>query len=146
MKAQNPDNGYIEYMDKPVKSIEQIFSDDGRYPIEAVEFVREGLSYTADKYHSSSVHTKEEAAIPRHVSGSQLCEGLRELAQKRWGLLARQVLKRWNITSTSDFGAIVFLLVNNGWMRKQPHDSIEDFDSIYDFVDAFDHSYEISLD
>jgi len=132
-------------MGEPVKSIEQIFSDDGRYPVGAVEFVREGLSYTADRCHSASLH-KEESAPPRHVSGAQLCEGLRELAHKRWGLMARQVLKRWNITSTSDFGAIVFLLVNNGWMQKQPHDSIEDFDSVYDFVEAFDHSYEISLD
>ena len=109
-------------------------------------YVREGLSYTVEKCHSSSLHPKEEPTPHRHISGSQLCEGLRELAQNRWGLMARQVLKRWNITSTSDFGEIVFLLVNNGWMQKQPQDSIEDFDSVYDFVDAFDGSYEISLD
>ena len=132
-------------MGEPVENIERIFSDDGRYPLEAVVFVREGLSYTVEKCRSSSLHPKEESASHRHISGSQLCEGLRELAQKRWGLMARQVLKHWNITSTSDFGAIVFLLVNNGWMQKQPHDSIEDFDSVYDFVEAFDGSYEISF-
>ena len=133
-------------MCEPVENIERIFSDDGRYPLEAVAFVREGLSYTVEKCHSSSLQPKEEPIPHRHISGSQLCEGLRELAQKRWGLIARQVLKHWNITSTNDFGEIVFLLVNNGWMQKQPQDSIEDFDSVYDFVEAFDGSYEISLD
>ena len=133
-------------MGEPVENIERIFSDDGRYPLEAVAFVREGLSYTVEKCHSSSLQPKEEPIPHRHISGSQLCEGLRELAQKRWGLMARQVLKHWNITSTSDFGAIVFLLVNNGWMQKQPQDSIEDFDSVYDFVEAFDQDYEISFD
>jgi len=134
--------------DKPIKSIENIFKEDGRYPLEAVEFIREGLSYTVDKYLSGEGQLPDSfsSSHPRHVTGPQLCQGLRDLAQKRWGFLARQVLNRWNITSTNDFGQIVFLLVDNGWMQKQPHDSVEDFDNVFDFQEAFDRSYEINLD
>jgi len=132
-------------MEKPLKSIEQIFKQDGRYPLEAVEFVREGLSFTVDRYNSST-GSSGWSTTRRHVTGAQLCEGLRELAQKRWGFLARHVLKKWNVTDTGDFGEIVFLLVQNGWMQKQPDDSIDDFRGVFDFVEAFDQSYEINLD
>jgi uncharacterized repeat protein (TIGR04138 family) len=130
--------------DKPLKSIEQIFKEDGRYPLEAVEFVREGLGYTIENIHPDSGFGSSDA--DRHVSGSQLCYGLRNMAQKRWGFLARKVLERWNIITTRDFGEIIFLLVDNNWMQKQPHDSIEDFEGVYDFREAFDQQFEIDLD
>jgi len=126
---------------KPTKSMEEIFAEDGRYPLEAVQFVREGLNHSVRKYHS-----EENPDAPRHISGEQLCEGLRELARKRWGLMAKSVLNRWNIHATRDFGEIVFLLVNHGWMQKEPHDCIEDFADVYDFDAAFQGDFEISLD
>jgi len=127
---------------KPEKTIEEIIAADGRYCLEGVRFVREGLSYTMDKFFSD----KKTTGGPQHVSGAQLCQGLRQLAIERWGLLARKVLQRWNITTTRDFGEIVFLLVNNDWLKKEPHDCIEDFDDIYDFEEAFDEHFDISLD
>ena len=157
MKALSPVNEYIKIVyecmesmaDKPIKSIENIFKEDGRYPLEAVEFIREGLGFTVDRYLNNDegqLPDSFSSSHPRHVTGAQLCQGLRGLAQKRWGFLARQVLNRWNITSTNDFGQIVFLLVDNGWMQKQPHDCVEDFDNVFDFQEAFDRSYEINLD
>jgi len=126
---------------KPTKSMEEIFAEDGRYPLDAVQFVREGLNHSVQKY-----HPEEESDAPRHISGEQLCEGLRELAWKRWGLMAKSVLNRWNIRATRDFGEIVFLLVNHGWMQKEPQDSIEDFADVYDFNEAFQGDFEISMD
>ena len=140
-----PGFGYhsvLVMLEKPEKSIEEIIVADGRYPLAAVQFVREGLNHTVSKWHGPS----SDPSGRRHVSGAQLCEGLRELALKRWGLMARQVLRRWHITSTRDFGEIVFLLVNNGWMQKEPEDSLEDFDDVYDFAVAFDRQFEIFLD
>lgn len=141
---------------KPVKNIETIFAEDNRYPLEAVEFIREGLSFTIEMLRQENRSAEADYADyesesakstrKRHVSGRELCEGLRILAQKKWGFMARQVLNRWNIRDTRDFGEIVFLLVNHGWMQKQPHDSIEDFDNVYDFVAAFEKGYEIIVD
>jgi uncharacterized repeat protein (TIGR04138 family) len=80
--------------------------------------------------------------LNRHVTGQQLCWAIRDVAQQRWGLLARTVLARWSITGTEDIGAIVFALVNNGWLQKQPTDSLSDFDAVFDFHEAFDRSYD----
>ena len=57
--------------------------------------------------------------------------------------MACSVLRRWNIHATRDFGEIVFLMVDNGWMQKEPDDKIDDFDSVYDFTEAFRDSFKI---
>jgi uncharacterized repeat protein (TIGR04138 family) len=73
-----------------------------------------------------------------HVSGQELCWGLRDLAVKRWGLLAKTVLRQWKVKRTEDFGRIVFALIDEGKLRKQAGDSIDDFRNVYDFDEAFD--------
>jgi uncharacterized repeat protein (TIGR04138 family) len=83
--------------------------------------------------------------LNRHVTGEDLCWGLRDLALKQWGLLASTVLHHWGIRSTKDFGRMVFALVDNGLLQKQPHDSIADFDNIYDFAEALDGSYKMTI-
>ncbi len=81
----------------------------------------------------------------RHVDGEDLCWGLHGLAIERWGMLAPVVLRFWGIRSTRDFGEMVFALVENGLLQKQPDDRIEDFDGVYDFAEAFDGRYEIKI-
>src|SRR3954471_15765259 len=98
------------------KLVPKAAMDLGRYPQEAYEFVQRGLSYTVQKIHAEQ--TDPEAS--RHVSGQQLCEGLREFSHKQWGMLARVVLGRWGITGTVDFGRIVFALIEAGQMQKTP--------------------------
>jgi len=75
--------------------------------------------------------------LNRNVSGEDLCWALRDFALRRWGGLALLVLARWNITQTNDFGRIVFTLVEEGVMQKEPQDSIDHFKSVYEFADAF---------
>jgi uncharacterized repeat protein (TIGR04138 family) len=81
----------------------------------------------------------------RHVTGQQLCWAIRDVALQRLGLMARHVLARWGITRTEDIGQIVFALVNNGWLAKQPTDSIDDFNHVFSFYEAFDRAYRIKL-
>ena len=76
--------------------------------------------------------------VNRHVSGQELCWGLRDLAVKRWGMLAKTVLRRWKVKRTEDFGKIVFALIDDGQLRKQPGDTLDDFKNVYDFDEAFD--------
>jgi len=125
---------------KPEKSIEQILAEDGRYPPEAVRFVRDGLAHAINTCHPDAA---DDPNARRHVSGEQLCQSLRDLALERWGLMACSVLRRWNIHATRDFGEIVFLMVDNGWMQKEPDDKIDDFNSVYDFTEAFKDSFKI---
>jgi len=109
------------------------------YPQPAFEFIEEGLRYTVTKVHGAVT----DAQSCRHVSGQQLCEGLRELAVARWGMLARTVLRHWNISSTLDFGRIVFALIDRGQMQRTDDDTVEDFRNVYDFRGAFESGYRI---
>jgi uncharacterized repeat protein (TIGR04138 family) len=81
--------------------------------------------------------------LNRHVTGQQLCVVIRDVALERWGLMAGGVLARWNIRRTEDIGAIIFALVEKDLLQKEPTDTIEDFEGVFDFDEAFDHSYQI---
>ena len=124
---------------RPAKSIQQVVTDVGLYPPEAYEFVQHGLAHTVRKIHGASAEKLEKGC--RHVSGAELCEGIRELALNRWGLLARTVLARWNVRRTVDFGNIVFAMVHAGFMQTTEQDTLDDFRDVYDFKRAFETEY-----
>jgi uncharacterized repeat protein (TIGR04138 family) len=107
----------------------------GPYPLEAFHFVREGLSFTAQRVHDDFDALDEH---DRHISPQQLCLGLREFAIEKYGLLAGTVLSNWNITRSDDFGRIVFAMIDGGLMSKTPDDSMDDFRGVFDFTEAFD--------
>src|SRR5208283_3629369 len=83
------------------QKLAQILIRDDRYNREAYRFVQEGLEYTV-----------QHRGRRGHVTGPELLNGLRDLARDKFGLLARIVLKQWGVKSTSDFGEIVFNLVD----------------------------------
>ena len=104
------------------------------YPMEAFDFVRRGLGFTAE-----SVHGQRELAAheEQHVSGRELCLGLRDFAIRQYGYMAPTVLASWSIRRTSDFGRIVFDLVEAGFMSKTDRDTPDEFIGVYDFAEAF---------
>jgi uncharacterized repeat protein (TIGR04138 family) len=124
----------------PGKVLEEVVEAVGVYPAEAYLFVQNGLSHTVEKIHASQT----DPNASRHVGGRQLCEGLRELALEQWGLLARVVLARWNITNTMDFGRIVFAMVQHDLLQKTDHDTLDDFRGVYDFASALESDYRIA--
>lgn len=105
------------------------------YPIEAFAFVRDALEHTSNSVHGPDA--SEATRLSRHVSGAQLCEGIREYAVQQFGRLAPTVLRRWNIHRTDDFGAIVYAMIEAGFLRKTDEDSIEHFRGVFDFAEAF---------
>src|SRR5271168_2530082 len=111
-----PSSGKVE---KEV-TLESVLDDLGLYPIEAYQFVQQGLAYTVSRVYGAA----SKPGTCRHVTGQQLCHGLRELASKQWGFLAQTVLHRWNITRTLDFGRIVFSLARHHVMATTPEDTI----------------------
>ncbi len=104
------------------------------YPIEAFAFVRDGLNFAVQRVHDDPESLPDE---DRHISGQQLCLGLRELAIERYGLMAPVVLEHWRVRRTFDFGRIVFTMIDAGLMTKTSHDTLEDFQAVYDFDEAF---------
>ena len=114
--------------------VRKLIIADGRYALDAYEFLTRGLNFTEELVFGK---TPREKGQSRHVSGQQLCHGLRLHALKCWGPLAATVLRSWGIRTTRDFGEMVFLLVNAGWWGAQPSDRVEDFDHVYDFDQAF---------
>jgi uncharacterized repeat protein (TIGR04138 family) len=86
-------------------------------------------------------HVLERLPEPRHITGRELAEGMRDLALHRFGPMARTVLGHWGIERTSDVGEIVFALVEAGILLKQDEDSPRDFEALYDFEEAFEADY-----
>ena len=78
----------------------------------------------------------------RHVTGVELAWACRDFARQQFGLLAPVVLAHWGITRTEDMGRIVFTLVEVSLLVTQPGDMESDFESVYQFADAFGDSYE----
>ena len=78
---------------------------------------------------------------PRHISGRELTEGVRELAIGRYGLLAKAVLEHWGIHGTEDVGRVVFAMVEQGLLVKEDDDRPEDFQDLFDFEEAFETNY-----
>jgi uncharacterized repeat protein (TIGR04138 family) len=76
-----------------------------------------------------------------HISGQELAWACRDFAQRQYGLMARTVLAHWGIDGTEDFGSIVFDLIEAGLLVRNDDDSIENFDSVFDFRGAFDQDY-----
>ncbi len=132
MPPQTPEHG--------PKTLEEIAEAGGVYPPEAYDFVRRGVSYTVATLYGQREKTAEEV---RHVTGQQLCQGLRQFALAQWGLLAPTVLARWSVTSTFDFGRIVYELVDYGVLKTTEGDTLEDFRNVYDFRSAFESGYRI---
>lgn len=82
-------------------------------------------------------HVIEHLPEPRHITGRELAEGVRDLAINRFGPMARDVLEHWGITASADVGELVFALVEAGILIKQDEDELSDFADVFDFDDAF---------
>ncbi|MBT4529596.1 MAG: hypothetical protein HOC27_00180 [Phycisphaerae bacterium] len=110
------------------------------YAPAAFAFVQEGLGYTSEIFVSTEQDCFGLDELDRHVSGQQLCMGLRDYAIERYGLLAPVVLAHWGVHRTEDFGSLVFRMVELELLRTSPQDSEEDFRSVFQFDEAFHES------
>ncbi len=127
---------------KPAQDLQAI-AKRTPYPLDAFLYVQRGLDFTVRSIHGeldaqSDALFEDGQDIPtRHISGAELCDGLRQFAINEYGQLARSVLRRWNIRGCEDFGRIVFAMVEAGLMHKTDEDRLEDFHGLFDFSNAF---------
>ncbi len=123
-----------------------VLARDSRYTIHAYAFVFEALEHTKQLRREDRARRSRTRKPSGHVTGRELCLGLRDLALKQYGLLTITVLAQWGIHSTSDIGEIVYNLIASGDFEKTPGDARSDFDLVFDFDDAFRRSYVMPLD
>src|SRR5262249_37556801 len=124
----------------------EIVQRDPRYAYEAYEFVFAALAHTQRRRGKAPAREPEQVGPEHHVSGPELLEGVRDLALREFGLMARTVFHRWGIDRTSDFGEIVFNLIEARLMSKTDEDSRADFHNVYDLDQALVRDYQIILD
>jgi uncharacterized repeat protein (TIGR04138 family) len=134
----------------------KVIANDPRYSIEAYAFILEALNQARQLKLKSAPRDQvddpaakpsrkprpapEAAGKPRisgHVNAAQLCDAVRRLALRQYGLLAATVLAHWGVRSTSDIGEMIFNLIAAGGLEKTESDSRSDFNNIFDFETAF---------
>ena len=115
--------------------VQSIFSQDPRYRSGAYEFVMEGLAFAQKKFKRD-----------RHVTGGELLEALKDLSVHKFGPLAETVLSYWGVSTTEDFGHIVFNMVEHKLLAKQDEDTFEVFKNGFDFREAFSKGYRRQLE
>ena len=114
------------------EELEKIVAKDSRYTRDAYLFVREALDHT-----QKMIGKPGRDDAPRHVSGQQLLDGIRDYALQQYGPMAITVLNEWGIRRCEDFGELVFNMVENSLLAKTEKDSRADFAGGYTFDDAF---------
>ncbi|WP_164100979.1 Minf_1886 family protein [Candidatus Laterigemmans baculatus] len=129
-------------MNAAQRAMERLLRRDTRYKLEAYVFVRDALAY-AHRTMAVDPSAGPEEEDARHLSGQQLCEACRLYALDQFGYLARIVLASWGLKSTSDFGEVVYNLIEIKHMRKSDTDRREDFDNVYAFEEAFEPKFEL---
>lgn len=132
-------------MNASQRAMDQLLQRDPRYKLEAYVFVRDALAYAHRNMFPNAPRSTsdEDADTSRHLTGQQLCEACRQYALEQFGYLARLVLANWGLKSTSDFGEVVYNLIDIKHMRKSESDRREDFDNVYVFDEAFEPRFEL---
>ncbi len=109
-----------------VHTIRRLAEYRGVYRPEAYFFVLESLE--------NAMEAREERG---HISGEGLLAWIRKLGRERYGVMAGDVFNAWGVNNTTDFGRIVFHLVDAGLLKKREQDSLSDFIDKFDFQEAF---------
>ena len=114
-------------------ALQTAFTNDPRFNIEAYAFVCEAVDFTCRKLDQRT-----------DIQGHELLDGIIELALEQFGFLAHLVFQHWGITTTDDFGDMVFTLVEAGLLGRSPRDSKADFANVFDLHQALDERYTIT--
>jgi len=112
------------------KGVKEILQKDSRYKAQAYAFVLAALEVA-----------RIQTGKSKHVTGVELLQGIKILAQKDFGIMAKTVLESWGIKTTDDIGEIVFNLIDIKLLSKTDEDKKEDFHNVFDFETVFIKEY-----
>ena len=123
------------------EKIQTVRRRDRRFSRLAYYFVLDALDYTMSHLGRDAL-TGEE----RHVGGRELLAGIQEYASDQFGPMAALVFERWGVRRSSDFGEIVFNLIDAELLSRRPTDSRLDFVDGTDFRETFALKHREVLD
>jgi uncharacterized repeat protein (TIGR04138 family) len=112
-----------------------------RYHPRAYDFLFAALRRSQQRLGRSPTQGDERS----HITGPELLEGIRNIAQEQFGLMAQTVFHCWSVQTTEDFGRMVFDLIERGEMSKTDSDQLSDFSDVFDFEEALVNRYEIDV-
>ena len=121
--------------------IQTVRRRDRRFSRNAYFFVLDALDFTMARLGKDEL-TGEE----RHVGGRELLAGIKEFAADQFGPMAALVFERWGVCAPSDFGEIVFNLIDAELLSRRASDSRLDFCDGFDFRETFAEAHRQSLD
>jgi len=107
------------------KKIEEIAQKDSRYKPDAYGFVMQALWFTQQKLKRSG-----------HITAREFLEGVRDFGLNQYGPMTKNVFEHWGIKGTSDFGEVIFNMIDSGLMKKSEEDNRGDFKDVYNFEEA----------
>jgi uncharacterized repeat protein (TIGR04138 family) len=123
------------------EKIQSVRRRDRRFSRQAYYFVLDALDFTMTRLGREQL-TGEE----RHVGGRELLGGIKEYASEQFGPMAALVFERWGVRRSSDFGEIVFNLIDAELLSRRPSDSRLDFVDGVDFRETFAAKHRESLE
>ena len=112
------------------EAVAVLTESDTRYHPDAYFFLRDGLDHAVKL-------RKRQLGEGGHVTGQQLCEGIRQMAIKAFGPMVPTVFEYWGIRKTDDIGEMVWNLIELGTFGRTETDSRADFKNVYSFREAF---------
>jgi uncharacterized repeat protein (TIGR04138 family) len=115
--------------------LEVLAAGDPRYKLESYVFVINAVEFTMRSLRRRG-----------HVTGHELLDGIKGLAKREFGPMAKTVFESWGVSTTEDFGEIVFKLIEAGVLGKTDRDSREDFSDVFDFNDVFERQYDWNIE
>lgn len=117
------------------QAVEAVVKRDPRYAADAYGFLRDALDDTIGALR------KDRSREVQHVSGRELCLGFRRYALEQFGPMVPTVLEAWGVRTTRDLGEMVFNLIALDIFNKSDTDSIDDFNDVYGFHEAFEKPF-----
>jgi uncharacterized repeat protein (TIGR04138 family) len=123
------------------EGVERILKKEPRYHRNAYALMRDALDFTQKLLGREGRLQKGKVEKEQHVSAEELLCGIRDYSLQTYGPMSLMLLEEWGIRSCRDFGEIVFIMVENGLLKKTDKDSRADFEQGYDFEATFREPY-----
>ncbi len=112
-------------------AIDALVEKNPRFTRDAYLFLREALD------HTQKVVAKANKGRSRHVTPTELLDGVRDYALSQFGPMTITVLEDWGVKECADFGTVVFNMIEAGLLSKTEKDHPDDFKGGFDFDDTF---------
>lgn len=115
------------------EAVDSIVATHPEYAPDAYHFMRTALDSASRRF--------GKTADNPHLSAEELYLGFCAALLDEYGPLAKAVTEHWGIFKTSDVGAIVYHLIDEGVFGRQESDTKEQFDNLRTLDEVLEEPY-----